>query len=517
MVTGSLRAMPYFVRMLKILQILRWFLRKGTLPQWMPNAAVLRTDAIAMPATVTANPTKAIAFLRAAIAMPVTVIAILLSTIAVVTPVSALRAQERSLLRVISADRLDGRLVGDMELRELVGNVRLQQDNVFITCDRATQNITRNSAQLSGNVVITQDTLTLKTQRGTYDGDTRSASSNEGIYINDGHLILQARVGSYRAGTKIAEFTTDVTVEDTAATITSSRMQYVRDSALIVAWEKVRIRFKDENALITADSVRHYSDLKRTFFYNAPKLWQIDTAYVSRVEDEIDSLDLDTLSIVADRMEARRDSSNSFFTEGDVRIVRSGLSALCDEAAFLRSDSLMILRGKPVLWYDENQITGDSIATRVVGSELRALDVIGNAFSISRSKPSEQDSLYPPGRFDQTKGKRIRMQFAEKKPSRIRVEENAISLYYLYDETALNGVRKESSDLIILDFLDGKVKTIRSIRGVEGTYYPEKYVNGKESSYNLDGFNWRIDRPLMPVHPDIIPEHPDITPANPEL
>lgn len=418
---------------------------------------------------------------------------------------SALHAQGRSLLIVEGADRLEGRVAGDMEFRELIGNVRLRQDNVLIRCDRATQNLTRNSAQLSGNVVITQDTLTLRTESGIYDGDTRTASSNRGIYINDGHVILRARTGSYRAQTKIADFRSEVTVEDTAAVITSSRLHYHRDSALIVAWDDVRIRFKDENAVIAADSVRHYSDLKHSYFHNSPRLWQIDTTRLVRNDAEEDSLSFDTLSIAADRMTALRDSGNRFLSEGNVRIVRSALAALCDDAAFLRADSLMILRGAPVLWYDENQITGDSIAARVAGGELRALDVTGNAFSISRSKPSEQDTLYPPGRFDQTKGKRIHMRFDEKKPTRIRVEETAISLYYVYDERALNGVRRESSDLIIIDFEDGKVQTIRSMNGVEGIYYPEKYVTGKEAGYNLDGFLWREDRPTMPPYPAALP------------
>jgi hypothetical protein len=109
-----------------------------------------------------------------------------------------LPAQERTLLRVLAADRLTGSEIGDMEIRELIGNVRLRQDNVYITCDRATQNLTRNSAQLSGNVVITQDTLTMKTPRGNYDGQTRTATSREGVYLNDGHVTLQARIGNYR-------------------------------------------------------------------------------------------------------------------------------------------------------------------------------------------------------------------------------------------------------------------------------------------------------------------------------
>lgn len=414
----------------------------------------------------------------------------------------ATQAQTRSQLRVLAADRLEGRVVGDMDIRELVGNVRLQQDNVFISCDRATQNITRNSAQLHGNVVITQDTLTFRTEYGTFDGDTRTASSNRGIHIHDGHMTLRAETGSYRAGSRIAEFLSNVTVEDSSTIITSTRLHYLRDSALVVAWEDVRIEFTHENAWITADSIRHYSDLKRSYFYTQPMFWQVDTVATGEADEDAGGPDLDTLSIVAERMEAHRDSTNLFLTEGDVRIVRGDLAARAAEARFLRSDSLMVLWGNPILWYDQNQITGDSIAAHVAGSDLRALDVEGRAYSISRSRPSEKDTLYPPGRFDQTKGRRIHMDFREKKPTRIRVEETAISLYYLYDDAKLNGVRRESSDLIIIDFVDGEVDTIRSLRGVEGTYFPEKYVTGNEADYNLDGFEWREDRPEMPQGPD---------------
>jgi hypothetical protein len=196
-------------------------------------------------------------------------------------------------------------------------------------------------------------------------------------------------------------------------------------------------------------------------------------------------------------MKALRDTSNVFLTKGNVRIVRGELAALAGTAIFLRSDSLIDLRDAPVLWYDQNQISGDSITARLSDNELRELHVVGEAFSISRSKPTEQDTLYPPDRFDQTSGKRITMHFADSKPQRIRVEQTAISLYYLYDEGALNGVRRESSDLIIIDFDGGAVSEIRSIKGVEGTYYPEKYVTGVESTYNLDGFLWRDDRPVM--------------------
>ena len=420
--------------------------------------------------------------------------ALLLSLLA-----GSLTAQQRSVLRVLSADQLTGRTVGDVQMRELIGNVRMMQDSVLISCDRAIQNITRNSAELRGNVVIRQDTLELRTERGFYNGDTRLASSRSGVWLNDGHVTLTAKIGTYDTDRKIADFVNDVTVEDTAATITARKMRYIRDSSLVVAHDSVRIRFKDENVLIVSDSVRHYPDAQRSEFYHDPILWQVDTAYVAYDDYlmEIDSLDLDTLFIAADFMLALRDSANTFLTEGNVRLVREGLAARSASALFHRSDSLIHLRGDPILWYDENQITGDSITAQLADNKLRQLDVVGAAFSASRSKPAESDTLYPPDRFDQTSGKRIQMFFTDGEAERIRVEETAISLYYLYDDGALNGVRRESSDLIIIDFKDGQVDELRSIRGVEGTYYPEKYVTGSESTYNLDGFEWREDRPVM--------------------
>lgn len=411
-------------------------------------------------------------------------------------------AQGTSVLRVLEAGRLEIRTVGDIEMRELIGSVRMQQDNVLITCDRATQNLTRNTVDLSGNVVIRQDTLLLKTDRGRYDANTKVAYSHDGVHLNDGHINLRAAIGTYATTTRVADFLTDVVIDDTAATIHSGAVTYDRPGGLIVATRDVRIRFKDEEVIITADSVRHYPDEKRSQFFLDPVLWQIDTSFVRRnPEGVIDSLALDTLNIAAERMEALRDSSNRFLTEGDVRMVRQDFAARSGEALFLRDDSLIILRSNPILWHGENQLTGDSIAARLVENELRDLHVIGSGFSISRSKPAEQDTLYPPDRFDQTKGREIHMFFENDKPARIRIVESAISVYYLYEDGALNGVRRESGDLILLDFIDGEAKSIRAIGGVEGTFFPEKYVTGVESSYNLDGFVWRDDRPVMLPYP----------------
>jgi hypothetical protein len=160
-----------------------------------------------------------------------------------------------------------------------------------------------------------------------------------------------------------------------------------------------------------------------------------------------------------------------------------------------------VLQQDPVMWYDLNQVTGDSIAVFLANDKLDRLVVTGNAYSTSQSKVAEMDTIYPAGRYDQIKGRKLTVFFKENKASHARVEQTAISLYYVYDSRALNGVRKESGDLILFDFKEGKLDRIHSLGGVEGTYYPEKYVTGKEATYNLDGFNWRSDRPLQPLAP----------------
>ena len=418
-------------------------------------------------------------------------------------------AQERtSLVIVENADKMVGRVVGDVMYRDLEGNVRISQDNVHIRCDRATQNLTTNEAELFGNVVITQDTLVMKTPRGMYNGDSKVAWSTSGLFLHDGHTTLTADAGRYETSSRVARFTTRVTVTEPQAVITCDTLVYERNGAHAIMSGQVFATFPRDHAVVTADSAEHFVDRKITYFPVGPKLWQIDTTRSARDSSSAqeDSIRIDTVSIVARRMEAHRDSSNFFLAEGNVEMVRGQLAARAAKGTYFRTDSLIVLQSQPVLWYDRNQVTGDSIAVQLSDGAVRRLSVIGAAFSCSESKPSEKDSIGPPGRYDQTKGKNVHLFFHNSKAELIRVEQSAQSVYYAYDGRSLNGVRRESGDLILIGFVDGEAKTIRTIGGVEGTYYPEKYVTGKEDSHNLEGFRWRGDRPKQPAYPARRPE-----------
>ncbi len=415
-------------------------------------------------------------------------------------PQFPLRGQDAKLMVVEHADSLVGKTIDGEAFRELIGRVRLRQDNVAIQCDRAIQHLDRNEVELLGNVVITQDTLTLKTQHGLYFGNTRLARSSAPIEVNDGSTTLTAASGEYDVSTKIAVFTGNVTVDDPDMRIHAHHLVYERDSSKAIATGKVEIDFKQDNAFMLGDSVVQYLRRKVTFITGNPYLRQVDSTFIERTNAP-DSLRLDTLHVVSGRMEAHRDSTNTFIARDSVRILRGDLAARADLVMMFRNDSLAVLRHDPVVWYRDNQITADSIAVTFSRNAVEKMEAHREAFAASKSKPEPGDTPGPPGRFDQTEGNVITMFFDGHTLHRIEIVGSAISLYWLYDGRALNGVRRESGDRMVISFKEGKADAIRTAGGVEGVYYPEKLVRNRESSFNLEGFHWRTDRPGYPDIP----------------
>jgi len=193
-------------------------------------------------------------------------------------------------------------------------------------------------------------------------------------------------------------------------------------------------------------------------------------------------------------MEAHRDTADLFIAEGNVRIVRGDLASRCERSSLDRTNDLLTLQGDPVVWEGENQMTGDSIVAFLRGGELQRLDVIGRAMAASRSDSALQN------RFNQMTGREIVLSFSGRKLREIEVLRNATSLYYLYDDSAPNGVNRSSGDRIRMDFVDGRLDRITVLGGVEGTYAPESMVLGRENEFNLDGFRWIENRPTRALY-----------------
>ncbi|HTY59973.1 MAG TPA: OstA-like protein [Bacteroidota bacterium] len=380
----------------------------------------------------------------------------------------------------VSADTLHVKQIDGEDVRDLIGHVVLTQEKTRVTCEHALQYIARGVFYLTGNVVVSDDSMTLRAPRGTYNRPERRAEGFDGVRLDEGATRLTADYGEYFAEERRAYFRTHVVVVDSTSIVSADTLLYWRITRRSRALGRVVVESPPDRLTISGgrldnDAARLYSRMTVS-----PLLVQIDSAADGR---------FDTLRVRGRVLESFRDSTRRLIARDSVEVLRSDLAATSRYACFFTAGDSILLRQAPVIWYRETQVTGDSINVYMLRRKLERLLVMGSAFAASRS-----DSLHPE-RVDQIEGDRLRMLFGAGGLRRTDVEGRALSVYHLYDDTLANGLNKTSGDRIVMLFAEGKAEAITVYGGVEGEYFPENMVRGRESEYALPGFTWRL-RPV---------------------
>jgi lipopolysaccharide export system protein LptA len=439
-------------------------------------------------------------------------------------------SQQDDYITVIG-DSLVGRTINGETVREVYGNVVLTQADVVITCNKAIQFIARNEADLIGNVIAKQDSLTITTEEGHYFGDQKKATSTAGIKLDDQKVILTADSGDYFFDEDKAVFKSNVTLLDTSATLTSDELIYYKEEDRMIAIDNVKII--QEGNIIQADSLEYFRETRITFasdnvsiynpennvqifgdhledyaekFYTLidknPLLIQLDTSYSVRVDtlsfidvDTVDLMNIDTLVIRSLVMEAWRDTIDLFKATDSVRIVRDLFASRNDYTLYQRDEGKIITykinasSNQPVLWYENSQLTGDSVAIYLRENQIRLLEVFTNAFILA------QNETYPQ-RFDQTSGERVILNFDEGELNSTEIYGGVLSIYYLYEDDKPNGLSKSSSQSARIVFEDKEVNEVRLYGSPASEFYPENQVIGKEKTFTLPLFIFYNNKPI---------------------
>lgn len=394
-------------------------------------------------------------------------------------------AQQSKLIELNHADVMKGMVINGENAREFTGKVHFTQiaengDRVYLWCDRALQFLAANRVELFGNVKIVRDTTTITSDQGKYFGNDRRAEVSSHVRLVRGVSVLTSQNGQYYIDSKQSHFSGDVHLLDTTSSISCNDLTYFEADAKSIATGNVRVVNLSNSATILGDSLVHYDSTKYSIVPKNPRLIQIDTS---------SSGVIDTLVVVSNVMESYQDSTDRFVAIDSVEMARGELSARSGRTTYYVGKDLIILQQHPIVWQAMNQIMGDSIDVRLQNKRLRSVHVSGHAVAISRS-----DSVYR-NRYDQLTGRELTMYFARDELDSVFVNNNATSLYYLYDRDKPDGANKSSGDHITINFVDGKIDRIKIVGGVEGQYFPEKMLLNRESEYNLDGFKWYTVRP----------------------
>ncbi len=402
-----------------------------------------------------------------------------------ILPTNLFTQQDDRVIILNRADSLVGKVVNGENIRELIGNVMFSQGKVVVNCDHAIQNFKTNKIQLTGNVIVRDDSSILYGKRGIYHSSDKVAEAFDGVQIEEGIQKLSADYAKYFTDERKIYFRGNVLVQDTASRLVADELTYFRTDKKTIAVSNVEISQFKSNMTVYGNYFENFNN--RSYLSNSPRVVQIDTSSDGTI---------DTLIITSNEIYSFQDTIRSFLAIDNVIINRGNITSESGIALYYTDYDSIILSKKPFIWYDQTQVSGDSIFIKLQNRKLEKVYVVGDAFAISRS-----DSIHR-NRFDQMSGENITMTFSDDKIQNITVDITATSLYYLYedlpslkDSTIIlknpNGLNRTTGDQIVISFLDKRVDKVKIIGGIEGVYIPENIVRGKESDYNLTGFNWR--------------------------
>ena len=434
----------------------------------------------------------------------------------------SIQSQSENEKITVIGDSLIGTFVEGESVREVIGNVKLSQGNVYVTCNKAIQYLARNEAELIGNVIATQDSLTLKTEKGFYFGNLRKTKSTSGIILDDTQVILSADSGEYFFDESRAFFQSNVKLIDPTTTLTAEELTYYKNLDKSIAIGNVNINDRDNN--ITADTLTHlrkakYSiangnvsitnlrdnltifgnhleddgQLKYTLIDKNPLLMQIDTTFNTEAVDQ-SRISIDTLLIKSNVMESFRSGTNVFKATDSVKILKGGFASVNDLTTYYRDEEKIITdkiredAARPVLWYENSQLMGDSVTIYLMDGEIKELVVNFNAFMLSQNKIYNQ-------RFDQTSSDSVYLYFLNNKLQRAEFAGKVQSIYYLYDEDAPNGLVKSTAHKAVIVFTDNEIDQVRLFGSPTSEYHPEVKVEGLERTFTLPKFVLKENRP----------------------
>lgn len=183
-----------------------------------------------------------------------------------------------------------------------------------------------------------------------------------------------------------------------------------------------------------------------------------------------------------------------FQAHRNVRFFRKDMQGKADSMVYGQVDSLMRLFGRPVLWNEENQLSGDRIRILMSDGRIYRMWLLGSAFICS-----EIDTI----RYNQIKGRNIDGFFLKNALRKVLVRGNGESVYAARDEKeAFIGINTAACSDMCIFINNNKVDRITMLSKPDATMHPVKTI--PREALRLSGFQWRSkERPLCKW--DVVP------------
>ncbi|MCF6280553.1 MAG: hypothetical protein L3J14_09430 [Flavobacteriaceae bacterium] len=413
-------------------------------------------------------------------------------------------------------------------LLKAMGDVVMNQgDTIIQTSKFADYDGNTKLAKAWGDVKLKDPTMTLTTETLHFDREKQHLYYKTKGTIKDSINVLKSNVGNYYLKTKKFQALSKVVITNPDQIIETNHLDYYTDTGKAYLYKPSTIT--GEESLIYTE--KGFYDTKKKFAHLTKKSWikyddrliKGDSLYYDEKNDfssatgnikVIDTINNGTLKGHYGEFYRAKDSAfvtgravaisliekDSLYIHGDtllltgkpenriirayshVKFFKSDLQGKCDSLYSSQVAGFTKMFRKPVLWSQENQITGDVIhfLHDKETQQLDSLKVLGNSFIV------QKDSIG----YNQTKGRDILGKFIDNDLRIVDVNGNGEVIHYVRnEEKKLVGISKMRCSSINIIIENKQIQTIEFRVEPDGKTYPEDELHVNDRI--LKGFVWR--------------------------
>lgn len=346
-------------------------------------------------------------------------------------------------------------------------NVKLKDPAYDIVTDSLLYNTESKTTRFIAHTVIT-DTAgrEITTKEGFYNQLTKQAEFGRRPVIKDRKTTIIANTVTQNDSIYRAEGNAIIIDTANGTTIIGGLIFQNKKTEAILATRKPLMILKQDN-----DS---------TFV-------AADTLFSARLTDRfgIDSIIVDTVKGIKMAAMDPKDSANRYFEAyRNVRIFNDSLQAVGDSMFYSFKDSVFRLYKDPVVWAQQNQVTGDTIYLHTKNKKADKVEAFENGFMVNRLDAEI---------YNQIKSTRIDGWFVDGNIDSVRAKGFAECIYYIQDDdSAYTGINESHCDIIDIYFAQKELNKVVFRSSVTGTLWPMRQKSPSEM--RLANFRWLEER-----------------------
>lgn len=361
----------------------------------------------------------------------------------------------------------EGWYYADMKDVYFKKNVKLKDPAYDIITDSLLYNTQSKTTRFIAQTLITDTSgREITTKEGFYNQEAKQAEFGRRPIIKDKKTTIIANTVSQNDSMYKAEGNAIVIDSANGTTIIGGLIYQNKKTEAILATRRPLMILKQEN-----DST----------------LVAADTLFSAKLTNRfgMDSIIVDTVKGIKMAAMDPKDSSNRYFEAyRNVRIFNDSLQAVGDSLFYSFKDSVFRLYKDPVVWAQQNQVTGDTIYLYTKNKKADKVEAFENGFMVNRLDAEI---------YNQIKSTRIDGWFVDGNIDSVRAKGFAECIYYIQDEdSAYTGINESHCDIIDIYFEQKELDKVVFRSSVTGTIWPMRQKTPGEMK--LPNFRWLEER-----------------------